>query len=108
MQRRLLYADKEGEMVPGTDSEEDEEEAVRCFTVLSALPPGACAVCCTRTVVRSLTRPHVAQPPADDAAEQHAWSRVEDFMLLAVASRLGTTPVGGAVLCCARRAGCLR
>jgi hypothetical protein len=79
VQRRLLYADKEGEMVPGTDS--DADELVRTHCAASLWP------CCGM-----LTR--VFGPwQADDSADQRAWQRQEDFLMLSVAARVGNKPV---------------
>jgi hypothetical protein len=84
VQRRLLYADKEGEMVPGTDS--DADELVRTARA-NATP--------SRVLRGPLTCRYACVLPwqADDSADQRAWQRQEDFLMLAVATRVGNKPV---------------
>lgn len=58
MQRRLLYADKEGEMVPGTDSDADETARIcGCIHALRVIS-STCAherVVCAFNVIRRYT-----------------------------------------------------
>ena len=74
VQRRLLYADKEGEMVPGTD-DSDADEPVRAWAVVA------------------VTRLTLAVAQVDDSAEQRAWSRQEDFLIMSIAAQLGSGSV---------------
>ena len=76
--RRLLYADKEGEMVPGTD-DSDAEEPVRTFAWRMRRSRLLTALLCVLQV--------------EDSADQRAWSRQEDFLILGVAAELGSSSV---------------
>ena len=78
VQRRLLYADKEGEMIPGTD-DSDAEAPVRT------------SVARARSLHAHVRRTDATQ--VEDSADQRAWSRQEDFLILGVAAQLGSSQV---------------
>ena len=84
VQRRLLYADKEGEMVPGTDSE--AEELMVCGSRSAWGPSNALPQCLSGAALTSPTQ-------TEDPAEQRSWSRQEDFVLLGVMAVRGNKPV---------------
>ena len=69
-------------MIPGTDDSE-AEEAVRSAAA-QRCPCAHTGRCCLQAI--------------DDSADQRAWSRQEDFLILAVASQLGNKPVRAAPL----------